>query len=332
MSGNATDQGASILDSNASMDSQGFENLQQESIDTSEKWEKDVAELLEAVAPGIIPVNETVLQREIPEAVRETLFSKDIKFRDKVSNIKPYLKQPRRDKMVLALPTLEKQVKKYDPTTFKFIELLYSLRCLVAVFPNSQKLVGRVIKHLDSSNLSEVTEKDLQDLLNALKKLRGLDAAYSCVISAASKVFYTVDGLAFDEFSQDLTVLEWEQVTANMNHIRLSFAETIREYATEFYQRNNSKNKKEVDKKKLDKEMNEARIPLYKILKLNLEDIHTDTRLEINAEIELEDSNKKIRYDRNVMLARVRKKILEAYRKDKTIDVVKYAKETYIGI
>jgi hypothetical protein len=155
-----------------------------------------------------------------------------------------------------------------------------------------------------------------------------MDAAISAVISAASKIFFTVDGLAFDDFSVSLTVAEWEIITEAMNKIRLDFANEIKEKSSPDYHMINSKQKKLSDKKDLEKRIHEARGPLLQIMKLNKDDLHPSDQLSLLKEIDLNSSTKKISFERKKALALAKTKILKAYRVDKSIDILKYVKET----
>jgi hypothetical protein len=150
------------------------------------------------------------------------------------------------------------------------------------------------------------------------------------VASAALKIFYTVDGMAFDEFSMSLTALEWEQITANMNSIRLEYAKEIRDLSSPVYHYTTSKQKKLQDKRDLDGRIEQARIPLVKIQKLTLEDLHRETQIRIQTLLNIKHPSKKMRYDRKALLAKVRNVILCAYRKDGNLDILKYAAETPI--
>jgi hypothetical protein len=117
-----------------------------------------------------------------------------------------------------------------------------------------------------------------------------------------------------------------------MNQIRLDFADRVAELQKASYHENTSKKQKLIDKNNLDAAINASRIPLLKIMKLTIEDLHRDVQSLITAKLSLSDSSKKIRYDRKHFLSLVKSKILEAYRKDNSIDILKYAKETNITI
>lgn len=292
--------------------------------------EIEFAELLDSIAPGILPLNESAVMEPIPTTTLESLFLRNVKFSDKVNSIKNFLRQPLRTALVAEAPSLDKNVVRHETKVFAAIELLYVLRCIVAVLPQSKPLCGEIIQGLVNTDPKLITADLLKEASGALTKLRGLDAAISAVASAAVKVFYMVDGMAFDDFSLSLTVLEWEQITMNMNAIRLQFAEKISELAKPTYHLNNSKAKRLSDKRDLDEAINKARIPLLRIMKLTIEDLHMDTRLLISSSLKLSDSSKKIRYDRKDLLSKVKSTILSEYRKDNNLDILKYAQVTSI--
>jgi hypothetical protein len=245
-----------------------------------------------------------------------------------VDSIKPYIKQPNRLALVQQAPTLEKEPVRFPPLHFKVIELFYCLEALIAIIPDSSGMVQQIIQEFSQLDLNNLTEKDVKELLDSLTKLRGMDAAISAVISAASKIFFTVDGLAFDDFSVSLIVAEWEIITEAMNKIRLDFANEIKEKSSPDYHMINSKQKKLSDKKDLEKRIHEARGPLLQIMKLNKDDLHPSDQLSLLKEIDLNSSTKKISFERKKALALAKTKILKAYRVDKSIDILKYVKET----
>lgn len=179
-------------------------------------------------------------------------------------------------------------------------------------------------------DLENLKESDVKYLLDALTKLRGIDSAISAVVSAASKIFFTVDGLAFDDFSVSLDVAEWEIITEAMNKIRLDFAAEIKEKSSVAYNMNTSKQKKLSDKKDLDKRIHEARGPLLQILKLTKDDLHESDQKSIMKISSLKDSTKRISFDRKKQLSVAKQKILFAFRQNPEIDIKKYAKENQI--
>jgi hypothetical protein len=128
------------------------------------------------------------------------------------------------------------------------------------------------------------------------------------VVSAASKIFFMVDGLAFDDFSISLSVSEWEIITEAMNKIRLDFAADIKHYSSPHYNLSTSKSKKLSDKRELDKKIHEARGPLLQILKLTKDDLHHLDQMSILEKVSLGDKTKKITLDRKAQLAEAKKK------------------------
>lgn len=167
-----------------------------------------MAILLEAIAPRVLPLDKSVVMSEIPTAVLDSLFERDIKFSDKVRIIKSYLRQPLRTALVAKVPTLEREVEKFPAKIFRAIELFYTLRCIAAVFPDSGNLVKSVSEALITTPDEKLTSSHIKRATEALTQLRGMDAAISAVASAASKIFYTVDGMAFDDFAVSLNVIE----------------------------------------------------------------------------------------------------------------------------
>lgn len=117
-----------------------------------------------------------------------------------------------------------------------------------------------------------------------------------------------------------------------MDRIRLEFADRINELSLESYHNNTTKVQKAIDKKKLDSDIEKARIPLLKIMKLTIEDLHRGTQMSITNKLSLKDSLKSTRYNRKAMLSKVKSKILSAYRENQELDIPKYAKETQISI
>jgi hypothetical protein len=287
----------------------------------------DISEILEGLARGILPLDKTFLLEEIPKEVRANLFSSNVKFNEKVKSIKPFLRAPHRLALVKKAPTLEEKHERYDPLTFKVIEFFYCLRALVEVLPESAGLAAEIIKIFSKYDLEKLSEKEVKELMEFLTKLRGVESAISAVVAAASKIFFTIDGLAFDDFSVSLSAVEWEIIIEAMNKIRLDFAAEIKEKASVNYNLNTSKKNKIEDLRDLNERIHAARGPLLQIMKLNKEDLHPDDQASIIKGISLAHSNKKIAFDRKSTLALAKNKILEAYRKNPSIDIKKYAKE-----
>jgi hypothetical protein len=294
------------------------------------KAESEIAILLDELAPGILDTKTSVLQESIPEEVFTKLSRSDVKFSDKISLVKAYLKQPNKSRMVAKMPTLESGAVRYSPEHFKALELVYMLRCVVAVFPNTLALVQDVLVELFKEG-REVDYSLMREATDLFTKLRGLDAAISALASAASKVFYTVDALAFDDFAVSLTAAEWEIIMQSMDNIRLEFAKKVQEKSTREYHFTTSKKQKLKDKSELDSEIQSARHPLDQIQRLSIDDLHQSTQMAIVTSLKLTDTSKKIKYDRKSMLAKVKAKILDAYRIDPTLDIKKYALETNIS-
>jgi hypothetical protein len=291
-----------------------------------------LGQLLNELAPNVLPIDESVVMEPIPDDVLDRLFERNIKFSDKVNLIKNYLRQPLRTALVAEMPTATTDVVKHDSLVKGAIELLYVMRCIVAVFPEFADDIITLCHKTFSGDKRNVQQENIQATVDYLKTLRGSSAPVSAVAAAALKVFYTVDGMAFDDFAVTLSALEWEQITANMNLCRIEFAEEIRQKSTADYHMKTSKETKLLDKSDLDKRINDARIPLVKIMKLTLEDLHRKTQLYITAQLELRDASKKIRYDRKTLLARVKSAILQEFRRNPDIDILKYAKSTAIVI
>jgi hypothetical protein len=289
--------------------------------------EREFAEFLQLLAPRILPEDKSVVQGEIPGDVLNRLFEPSEKFSDRVELIKPYLKQPYRLALVKEAPTLDKPVVRYSPEHFQLIELLYIIRCIVAIFPRQAAFFSDIVRHILTIDVKDLKAGDIRALSERLTKLRGLNAPISAVASAATKIFYTVDGMAFDDFAISLTAVEWEIITHNMDRIRLAFADTIRKFATEEYNFTKSKKDKLRDKAELDKQILEARIPLVKILKLRIEDLHRNDQLTILQGLEPDASSKKLRYDRKEFLAVAKQRVLEQYRKEPLLDILKYVRE-----
>jgi hypothetical protein len=229
---------------------------------------------------------------------------------------------------VKVAPTLETNAERYSPETFKIMELLYVLRCLNSCLPETSDLCNEILGHLSGLDLETISEDNVQHIIEALNKLRGLDASISSIVSAASKIFFSVDGMAFDDFSVNLSVSEWEIITEAMNKIRLDFSQEIKEMSSSNYHFNTTKAKKLSDKKDLDQRINNARGPLLQILKLNKDDLHQADQLNLLKGIKLSMSSKKIRFERKAKMALLKTKVLEAYRSNKNLDVLKYVQET----
>jgi hypothetical protein len=294
--------------------------------------ESDVAMLLDSLVPGILSTDESIVQRPLPADVLEKLFARDVKFADKVELVKGYLCQPLRTKLVEQMPTHETQVVRFSPEKQTLVELLYVLRCIAGVLPDFKPMIESILASLGESGVEAATMQQIDELRNLITKMRGISASVSAVAAAALKVYYTVDGMAFDDFSMSLTAFEWEQITQNMNEVRLQYADRIRQLQDENYQLHTSKHKRVNDKRALDSDMNAARIPLVRIHKLTLDDLHHVTQTQIFAKLSIAGSDKKLKYDRKAHLASVKQVILTAYRKDPNLDVLLHAKETPIEI
>jgi hypothetical protein len=297
---------------------------------TIPKAELKLAVILNSLAKDVLTASKSVINGEIPNDILSKLFSKEVKFKTKVDLIKPFLRQPNRLALVKNPPTLERPVERFDPVHFKLIEIFYALRCLVAVIPNSEGLCDEIVETLSLHEPSKLTESDLSMLLEALNKLRGIDSAVSAVVSAASKIFFTVDGLAFDDFAVSLTVQEWEIITESMNSIRLEYADEMRRISTEEYHLTTSKQNKILDKNKLEQSIHKARGPLLQIMKLTKDDLHPFDQQSILKAVSLSSSNKKIRSDRKTELARAKKKFLEHFRHTPEMDVKKFVLKTQV--
>jgi hypothetical protein len=292
--------------------------------------ELKIAKLLSMLAPDFLPVNESVVLADIPDDVLDRLYSKNVKFSDKVNSVKAYIKQPNRSGMVKVMPTHETEVVKFSREVQSLVELFYMLRCIAAVLPEHKKFCDDIINSVEYSTASELTWEQITQMHGLIRTMRGTSSAVSAVAAAALKIFYTVDGMAFDEFSLSLTALEWEEITKNMNEIRLNFAERIRRLSSEKYQMTTAKAQKIVDKADLDKEIDTARIALVKIMKLTPEDLHRVTQAKIISNVNIKDGSKKIRYDRRDAMAQVKAKVLAYYREHERLDILKYVKENPI--
>jgi hypothetical protein len=292
--------------------------------------EREFADFLEAIAPGILDTNKSVVLEPIPADTLDALFKRNVKFNVKVSMIKGYLAQPLRTALVEKMPSHDSDVVRHPARIQHGIELLYILRCIVAVFPEYYQMCKDILEGLAKTDPKLISDEQVHEIAKLLTKLRGVSAPASAVASAALKIFYTIDGMAFDEFSMSLTALEWEQITANMNMIRLKFAEKVREQSTEEYHNKFSKLKKLEDKASLEADIDKERIPLVRIQKLTLEDLHRETQLKIQSLLNIKSSNHKLRYDRKALLAKVRSTILLEYRKNNHLDILKHARETKI--
>jgi hypothetical protein len=292
--------------------------------------EAELAKILAIISPTVLPTDKSVLLSEIPDDVLDKIFAKNVRFSDKVSLVKPYLGQPFRPALVAELPTSTRDVVKHLSSTKKAIEILYVLRCIVSIFPEFADDAIDLARICFSGEEENFNNEQMNEVLEYLTRLRGTSAAVSAVVAAALKLFYTVDGMAFDDFSQTLSALEWEIITANMNEIRLAFAQKIREKATEKYHMETSKKVKLMDKEELDREINAARHPLVRIMKLTLEDFHRETQLFVSSKLNIRGSSKNVKFDRKDLLAKVKSVILEQYRSNNGLDIVKYAKSTPI--
>jgi hypothetical protein len=293
--------------------------------------EKEFANFLESLAPGILSTTESVLQKSIPADALNKIFDPLHTYKDKVEIIKPFLKQPVRTALVATLPELDKKPVRFSPPVFKVIELLYVLRCIIAVMPGLEELCDSIIVKIES-NISNgnISVKASKEIIDAVTALRGLDAPISAVASAASKIFYSVDGMAFDEFSISLSVVEWELITANMNAIRLENADSVRKLSCRLYNETTSKRDKVAHKKALDAKISKAQITLVKILKIRIEDLHRSDQMSILTKMSIDESAKGNKFTRKQQLSIAKKKILLAYRKDENLDVKKYVKENAV--
>jgi len=125
-----------------------------------------------------------------------------------------------------------------------------------------------------------------------------------------------------------LTANEWEIMTQNSNAIKLKFAEDFRRLASEEYLMDTSKRKRLLDKKELDKQIREMRHPLVLISKLSRDDFSIKLQQSL---IEVDPSNfgsPQSRFSLKQKLAKLKVRVLEAYRKDSgSFDVPKFARE-----
>lgn len=117
-----------------------------------------------------------------------------------------------------------------------------------------------------------------------------------------------------------------------MNKIRHQFADRLREMASERYNDRTSPRDKLKDKYQLERDIEAARIPLVKIYKLGMDDLHRATQQSINSPLTLDLASKKVKYQRKQALEKVRVKILNAYRKDNSLDVLKYAQANPLSV
>jgi hypothetical protein len=297
-----------------------------QNLTSNDQLDSNLVELVHSISSKFYSDNESVLQGEITPDIRATLSSPDVKFNDKIALIKPLLRQPNRIALVKVAPTLEVKAERYPLEVFKIMELLYVLRCLNACLPETSELCAEILSYLADFNLENLNESDVQEILKSLNKLRGLDSSVSAVVSAASKIFFTVDGMAFDDFAISLTVEEWEIITEKMNKIRLDFGKEIQQKSSLSYHDTTSKKQKLIDKRDLDERIHKARGPLLQILKLNKDDLHPSDQVDLLKGINLRMNSKKIAYERKAKLAMLKTKVLEAYRANKNLDVLKYVR------
>jgi hypothetical protein len=115
-----------------------------------------------------------------------------------------------------------------------------------------------------------------------------------------------------------------------MNSIRLENAEEVKRLSSDSYNASASKNTKISDKAKLDKKIRDSQIPLVQIMKLRVEDLHRKDVMTIIALQSLEKSSKHNQFTRKTQLAKAKRKILETYRTDDTINILKEVKKEAI--
>jgi hypothetical protein len=115
-----------------------------------------------------------------------------------------------------------------------------------------------------------------------------------------------------------------------MNRIRLDFASEIQEKASKEYNDTKSKRQKLQDKKDLDERIQKARGPLLQILKLTKDDLHYLDQIQITKVLSLKNSNAKNAFLRKTKVSEAKKRILEAYRLDPSLDIKKYAQENQV--
>lgn len=170
--------------------------------------ETTLADWLLTLSPKILPSGKSIIVDHIPDDVLDKIYRKDVKFADKVKLIKPYLRQPNRIALVERLPTADTEAVRLSVNKRKLLELIYALRAVAAIFPVYRQFCEDAIVQVFDDKVDEPSDDILDRTLKFVKELRGRDKVVSAVISAASKLFYTVDGMAFDEFSMNLTPLE----------------------------------------------------------------------------------------------------------------------------
>jgi hypothetical protein len=124
-----------------------------------------------------------------------------------------------------------------------------------------------------------------------------------------------------------LSSSEWDLITLNANTIKLEFAERMRKFQSSDFQFKTSKKDKIEYKKQLELDIDQARIPLMKILKLNLEDFHYSLQLQAIPKKLSNISMDKVRFDRKSFLAKAKKAVLLALRSNPELDVAKHASQ-----
>jgi hypothetical protein len=116
-------------------------------------------------------------------------------------------------------------------------------------------------------------------------------------------------------------------MTLNNNTIKLEFAERMRVFQSKDFQMNKTKMEKIHYKKQLDEEIRLMRDPLVQIQKLNLEDFSASMQLAAIPKKVVGVKSSKLKFDRKAFLAKIKTQVLQALRKDPTLDVGKYAKD-----
>lgn len=279
------------------------------------KAEVEISSYLQNAAPGVVDPKTSVILSKPDEEFMAYLFDQDIAFKNKQLRCKNYLVEPNKACMVRQLPTHETSVVRMDPVRFEIAMLLYALQCVLAVFPALEHQVLVVLLKVGESLQS--TSEDVQlDILKRVKKdfetIRGLNSGVSVVMSAAIKVWYTVDGLAFDAFSIILSATEWDQITLCNNRIKLKYADSMREMQTAEFHANTSKTEKIRRKRALDAEISKEQIPLVKIMKLNLEDFHHSLQLKAIPKDLFNMESSKVKFNRKEFLALAKRAVLSA--------------------
>jgi hypothetical protein len=108
-----------------------------------------VSGLLQALSSGILPKNSSAVLKKLTAEDREYIFSKDVKFSEKVLRIKNYLREPNKSAMVLKLPTHDAAVVRFPAEVFELMSFLYGIQCVLAIFPQLKDAIRDVIGKLN---------------------------------------------------------------------------------------------------------------------------------------------------------------------------------------